>query len=244
MSIYAISDLHLSFRHPVSLDGWDAQRDRTKPMDTFGWHNHEEQIRDHWLATVRTEDTVLIPGDISWAMRLCEAVHDLDWIAQLPGRKILSPGNHCYYYRSKKQIRAAMPLCMKWLDADGTLVEGQVIVATRGWNLPGDPYFREGVDRGIYDRQVGRLRLALQMASRNHPGLPIIAMLHYPPLTTHVSSSGFFDLLQDYNVHTCVYGHLHGKTAETAIEGRVGHVHLKLVSCDVLQFRPYLVLSS
>ena len=59
MSLYAISDLHLSF-------------DEDKPMDIFGinWENHQEKIRENWKKTVKENDVVLLPGDFCWSMYL------------------------------------------------------------------------------------------------------------------------------------------------------------------------------
>lgn len=242
MTIYAISDLHLSFNKPVTLYGIDHDRDVTKPMDVFGWDRHYDRIRDQWLEVVKPEDTVLIPGDISWAMKIETAKNDFGWIAQLPGKKVLSPGNHCYYVSSKKKVREALPEGMYWIDADYTVVEGCVVAGTRGWTLPGDHRFwDEERDRSIYERQVGRLRLALEAAVKAEPDKPIIVMLHYPPVTKHVRSSGFFDVMKEFGVATCVYGHLHGKAAEEAVQGEYEGIELQLVACDYLNFRPVQV---
>ncbi len=95
MALYVIGDLHLSF----SSD---------KPMDVFGenWTNYEEKIKEYWIENIKESDTILIPGDISWAMRLEHALVDLDWIHQLPGRKILLRGNHDYWWSSLKKMQA------------------------------------------------------------------------------------------------------------------------------------------
>ncbi|SMO39409.1 metallophosphoesterase [Melghirimyces algeriensis] len=238
MSIYAISDLHLSFNKPVGLYDVDFDQDVDKPMDIFGWTRHYDRIRDHWLNIVRPEDTVLIPGDISWALKLEKARYDFDWIHALPGKKVLSPGNHCYYAQSKKKVRDSLPDGMEWIDADYTLVEGKVVVATRGWNLPGDRLWDEERDRKIYERQVGRLRIALESAAKHHPEKDRIAMLHYPPVTPRSSTSGFMDLLKEFGVKACVYGHLHGQAHRDAVEGLVEGVQLQLVSCDYIDFTP------
>lgn len=238
LAIYALSDLHLSFNKRVTLYGIDPERDIEKPMDVFGWDRHYEKIRDHWLSTVGAEDTVLIPGDISWAMKLDVARYDFDWIAQLPGKKVCSPGNHCYYAHSKKKVRDMLPEGMEWIDADYTLVEGKVVAGTRGWTLPGDPVFNEENDRKIYDRQVGRLRLALEAAVREQPGKEIIVMLHFPPLTRSATESGFMDALKEFGVSMCIYGHMHGKSAQDAIQGLIDGIELKLVACDAIDFCP------
>lgn len=238
MRLFAIADLHLSFNKPVSLFGIDAEEDQYKPMDVFGWERHFDKIRDNWMRSVSADDTVLIPGDISWAMKLEQAQYDFGWIHQLPGRKVLSPGNHCYYVSTKKKVRAALPGSMEWIDGDYTLVGEYAVVATRGWILPQDVSWDEETDRKIHDRQVGRLRMALQSARQEHPQRPVIAMLHYPPLTTYAGESAFFDVLKEYGVKRCIYGHLHGYAHRTAVNGEVEGVWLQLVSCDFLQFCP------
>lgn len=238
MGIYGLSDLHLSFNKQVKLEGIDPEKDITKPMDVFGWDQHYDQIRDHWLQTVTSADTVLIPGDISWALKIEQAQYDFGWIAQLPGKKILSPGNHCYYAHSKKKVREALPEGMVWIDADYTIVEEYVVVATRGWILPGEPSYQPETDEKIYNRQVGRLKLALEAARKAHPTKKIIAMLHFPPVTAKVSHSDFLSLMQSYEVKLCVYGHLHGAAAKEAVEGNIGGVELRLVACDALNFQP------
>lgn len=238
MTIFAISDLHLSFNKSKGLFEVNHETDVYKPMDIFGWDRHYEKIRDAWLETVGEGDTVLIPGDISWGMNLAEARHDFEWIARLPGRKVLSPGNHCYYAQSKKKVRQALPEGMTWIDADYTLAEGVVVAGTRGWTLPGDRFWDEEKDRRIYERQVGRLRLALEGAAREHPDLPRVVMIHFPPVTKKITASGFLDVMKEFHVRTCVYGHLHGAAHKEAIEGEFEGIHLQLVSCDYLNFRP------
>ncbi len=74
--IYGIGDLHLDYS-------------KEKPMDIFGpnWENHEEKIFNNWREIVREEDLVLLPGDISWALKIDEAYNDLKKIDELPGKK-------------------------------------------------------------------------------------------------------------------------------------------------------------
>ncbi|SFJ32058.1 metallophosphoesterase [Thermoflavimicrobium dichotomicum] len=238
LAIFAIGDLHLSFNKFVKLDEINPETDIEKPMDIFGWLNHYDLIRDHWLKQVRSNDTVLIPGDISWAIRWEQAQYDFDWIAQLPGRKICSPGNHEYYYHSKKKIREALPEGIEWIDADYTVVEGAVVAGTRGWSLPGDPFYQEETDRKIYERQAGRLRLALEAAQKDHPDKEKIVMLHFPPITKHAKESKYMEIMKEFGVTLCIYGHMHGKSAEDAIQGEVDGIDLRLVACDALKFCP------
>src|SRR5574344_2721821 len=95
LSIYAISDLHLSFN------------DKTKSMEFFGkdWENYEEKIKCNWIKTVKADDTVIIPGDISWAMDLEDAKLDFEYINSLPGKKIILKGNHDYYFSTLKKVK-------------------------------------------------------------------------------------------------------------------------------------------
>ena len=99
MSIYAIGDLHLS-------------TNSDKPMDVFGgnWEGHFEKIKSDWLAKVKEEDVVLIPGDISWAMKLDNALEDLKMLAPLPGKKIFIRGNHDYWWNGLPSFATARPI--------------------------------------------------------------------------------------------------------------------------------------
>ena len=94
MSIYTIGDLHLSF----SVD---------KPMDVFGiaWENHAERIKENWIKRVKSEDTVILLGDFSWATYLEETYKDFDFLNNLPGRKILSKGNHDYWWTTLTKMK-------------------------------------------------------------------------------------------------------------------------------------------
>ena len=86
MSLYAIGDLHLSF-------------ESDKSMERFGdeWKDHPKKIKDNWHDIVKETDTVVITGDHSWGKRLEDSMKDLEFIAGLPGRKILLRGNHDMY---------------------------------------------------------------------------------------------------------------------------------------------------
>lgn len=86
MSLYAIADIHLGFYH-------------NKKMDIFGkkWIDHHLKIKDNWTNLVKEEDTVILPGDISWGINLKEAIPDLNFINELPGKKVIHLGNHDYW---------------------------------------------------------------------------------------------------------------------------------------------------
>lgn len=225
MAVFAIADLHLP-----------AQQ---KPMDVFGdhWRDHFLRIREDWLARVSPGDLVLLPGDISWAMRLEDAAEDLKSIAALPGTKLLLRGNHDYWWGSIGRVRRAMGDGMIALQNDSVLIDGRLYAGSRGWTLPGPDFSEE--DARIYARERLRLEMSLQNARRRDESAPITAMMHFPPLTDE--APGFSDILERYGVTDCVYGHLHGTAIYGAVRGLRGGVRYHQVSCDGLGFRLYLL---
>ncbi len=223
MAIFAISDLHLPARQ--------------KPMDIFGvhWENHFERISRDWRARVGEGDIVLLPGDLTWAMRLEEALEDLERIGALPGRKIILRGNHDYWWGAIGRVRRALPAGMYAIQNDFLALDGVLFAGSRGWTIPA-----EGADANdvrIYARERMRLEMSLKAARAKAPDAPLIAMMHYPPLTDALT--GFSDLLEAYGVQDCVYGHLHGASLKYAFRGERGGVIYHQVSCDGLDFRLY-----
>ena len=223
MAVYAIADLHLPAKQ--------------KPMDIFGehWKDHFQRISRDWLERVAPDDLVLLPGDISWAMRLEEALDDLQSIGALPGTKLLLRGNHDYWWSSIGRVRRALPEGMYALQNDSVRIGDRVYAGSRGWMLPG-PELSED-DLRIYSRERLRLEMSLKHARRIGGEAPITVMMHYPPLTD--DEPGFSDLLEAYGVTDCVYGHLHGPAIYGAVRGLRGSVYYHQVSCDGLGFRLY-----
>lgn len=225
MRVFAIGDLH--------LPGGDM-----KPMDVFGshWENHFERISESWRARVSEDDVVLIPGDISWAMQLADALHDLERIAQLPGRILILRGNHDYWWSSLTQLRCSLPQGMHAVQNDAYDAGDMVFCGTRGWTIPGQNAAAQ--DEKIFRREVLRLEMSLKAAAQMADGRPIVAMMHYPPLLPEHKASGtaFTKLLSAYGVSRCVYGHLHGQSIQRGINGVYDGVRYDLVSCDALGF--------
>lgn len=223
MAVYAIADLHLPARQ--------------KPMDIFGdqWKDHVERIRRDWLERVAPRDVVLLPGDISWAMRLEDALEDLSDIGALPGRKVLLRGNHDYWWNSIGRVRRALPEGMFALQNDSLLLDGRLYAGSRGWMLPGEALGED--DLRIYNRERLRLEMSLKHARRLDASAPITVLMHYPPLTD--ADPGFSDLLEAYGVEDCVYGHLHGQAIYGAVRGMRRGVRYHQVSCDGLDFKLY-----
>jgi predicted phosphohydrolase len=226
MSIFAIGDLHLSGQSP-------------KPMDIFGdhWTDHWPRISQSWQQSVGNDDVVLIPGDISWAMRLEDAKCDLDEIGALPGHKIIMRGNHDYWWGSLSQVQSLLPPHMYALQNNSFVFGDCVIGGTRGWLCPGNHYYSASSDEKIYLREAGRLELSLSHARRQAPNARLIGMIHYPPTDQSGSRTLFTDIFEKYNAEQVVYGHLHAASIRGALNGVVRGVSYKLVSCDAIGFQ-------
>lgn len=239
MKIFAIGDPHLSFGEGVQ-----------KPMDIFGgqWVGHTEKLEQNWRAEVRPEDTVILCGDISWGLKLEEARADLDWIHDLPGKKLLFKGNHDLWWQAISQLNR--------LYDDGTMLFLQnrcfvaedpesgrraAICGTRGWTCPGSEGFGDH-DRKIYERELLRLRFSLEEGRRSGAE-QLIGVLHFPPTNDMQQESGFTQLMREYGVKTCVYGHLHGKDAyRHGMQGIYNGVEYRLVSLDYVEGMPREIL--
>ena len=228
MRLFAIGDLHM----PGGFD---------KPMDVFGpqWDRHFLRISEAWQNTVQDEDTVLIPGDISWAMQLEEALPDLMAIAALPGRKIICKGNHEYWWSSLSRLRAVLPEGMTALQFDAVDAGPCVICGTRGWNYPTEQNPLPPEEDKIFRRELNRLKMALDRAEALGKGKPILVMLHFPPRMADDPDTPFTRLLEERkNVRAVVYGHLHGPAFAGGFNGACRGITYYPVSCDGIGFRP------
>ncbi len=230
--VFAIADLHLS------LCG-------QKPMDRFGsvWERHPERIEAAWRERILPEDLVLLPGDLSWGMRVEDARIDLDFISALPGVKVLLRGNHDYWWQSLSKLRKAFPE-LHFLQNDAFSYAGVGVCGTRGWDLRPARGFDDPDDDKIYKREVERLKLSIQALPRT--ATRRIAMLHYPPLMPYQKDTEFSRLLSESDIELCVYGHLHlaniddetsGPPAKP-FEGEYRGVQYRIVACDRLNMVP------
>jgi predicted phosphohydrolase len=222
LRIFAIGDLHLS--------------DGDKPMDVFGeiWTDHFARIAQDLRARAAAEDVILLPGDFSWAMRLEDATRHLALLATFPGNKILVRGNHDYWWSSIQRVREALPPNCFALQNDALRIGDVVFAGTRGWLLPYESTAED--DRKIYRREVLRLELSLKAARRISEELPLVVMMHYPPLTREHRQTDFTRLLTQYRAHTLVYGHLHGQALHSAFHGETDGVQYVNVSADGIGF--------
>jgi hypothetical protein len=236
MSIYAIADLHLSFS-------------AEKPMDIYGgeWVNHTEKLKTNWGAMISENDTVIIPGDCSWALRFEDALVDLKWISELPGKKVFIKGNHDLWWNSVNKLNALFEN-MFFLQNSFYEAEGYAICGSRGWICPGDDDFT-GHDEKIYKRELGRLRLSLGAAAQAGYGKKagsseesegkILGVLHFPPASENIRRSGFTEIFEEFGAEKVVYGHLHGKDAYgNGLRGIRNKVEYILTSADYLKCTP------
>ncbi len=220
MALYALSDLHLPLGN-------------NKPMDIFGdnWSNYVERIKEEWTKLVKDEDVVIINGDFSWATYVTDALEDFKFLAALPGIKLLSKGNHDYWWETKAKLNAFLSENklenIHFIHNSTYMYEGYAICASRGWITPSDKDFKKS-DEKMYNRELGRLRLSLKAGQMEKPK-GLIAALHYPP------EDGFLEILDEFNVKYCIYGHLHGRQATGHIPKRDNYI---LVSSDYRQFKP------
>lgn len=228
MSLYVIGDPHLSF-------GVD------KPMDIFkGWGNYVDRLEENWKSIVTDEDTVVIAGDISWGMCLDETLMDFKFIDALPGKKIILKGNHDYWWDTKTKTErffAANGIqTISVLFNNAYNVEGISICGTRGWFYDA----REAQDVKVLNREVGRLRMSIESAL--HLGGEPIVFLHYPPVFAGRECEEIMNVLFEYNIKQCYYGHLHGRRISSlATTGNYKGIEFYLISCDNTQFKPVRV---
>lgn len=225
MSLFAIADTHLSF-------GTD------KPMDSFpGWNDYVDRIEKNWNKIVTDDDTVVIAGDISWAMNFDELKADFDFIERLNGKKIILKGNHDYWWNTSKKMNDFIELqrykTISILFNNSYDVDGVSVCGSRGWLFDVD----DEHDEKVLNREVGRLRLSLESAVNDE----IIVFLHYPPVTTDTKCDEILNLLKEYGIKKCYYGHLHGIAAKKAIDDVVDGIEFRLISCDRLGFVPKLI---
>jgi len=238
LKVYALSDPHLALS--AAYDPL-LPAQIYKPMDVFGghWQDYYRQLRHNWLRDVGEEDAVLMPGDISWAMTLAEAKHDFDFLAALTGQIVLVKGNHDYWWQSISKVRAALPANCHALQHSSIILGGRAVCGSRGWLTPDQPDYREADDAKIYARELLRLRMALSEGAQN--GLPLVAMLHYPPVSQPGIHNEMLALLQEFSVQLCVYGHIHGLNAKHVVEGLYLDIEFVNASCDRLAFQPLLL---
>ena len=238
MALFSISDLHLSLSTP-------------KPMDVFGhrWQGYISKLEKSWRSIVSENDTVVIPGDISWAMHLEEAEADFRFIDSLPGKKLIGKGNHDYWWDTMSKMRRIFD---KWgvttidfLHNNAFIAEGHIVCGTRGWFTEERlQSIKEADFTKMCARETLRLKASLDAAmalrgTSDGKDMPILVYLHFPPAFGDFECSEFLDMMANYGVAHCYYGHIHGKYNVPHTEMR-RQVPLTMISADYLNFIPLL----
>lgn len=227
MALYAIGDLHLCLGAP-------------KPMDVFGgaWVGYMDKLKQG-MAVLTPEDTLVLMGDLSWALDLSSAGADFAWISDIPGRKIILKGNHDYWWSTQAKFTK---FCLEHGFSDLNLLnnncyfyEDWAICGTRGWFFEEE---RSGQhDEKVFRRELIRLETSLKAAGDREK----MVFLHYPPRYKGYTCQEILNLMERYGVRRCFYGHLHGASHKLALEGTWDGIEYRLLSADYLDFRPYIV---
>ena len=205
MALFVLGDTHLSLG-------------ASKPMDIFpGWNDYVERLEKNWRKLIKPEDTIVLAGDISWAMRLTDTRKDFEFLQSLPGQKIIMKGNHDYWWSTVNKMNAYLKAegfdTLHILHNNSYSVEGYALCGTRGWLFDAG----EAHDEKVMNREIGRLRMSLDAAE---PGLEKLVFLHYPPVYTGTSAPEIVATLKEYSIRTCYYGHLHGNAIRYAMRCR------------------------
>lgn len=227
MALYAMGDLHLCLGAP-------------KPMDIFGgaWVGYMEKLKEG-LKVLTPEDTLVLMGDLSWALDLASSQADFAWINAIPGKKIILKGNHDYWWSTQAKFTK---FCQENGFQDLYLLnnncyeyEDVAICGTRGWFFEEEKSGQH--DEKVFRRELMRLEASLKAAGEKQK----LVFLHYPPRYKGYTCREILDLLEKYEVRQCFYGHLHGGSHKLAMEGTWDGIEYRLLSADYLGFRPYLV---
>lgn len=224
MRIFTIADLHL----PLGVN---------KPMDIFGgWDDYVNRLHDNWQKIVSPQDIVVVPGDISWALKLEQTFKDFEFINALNGTKVFIKGNHDLWWSTRSKVEKFWSDngfdTLHLVQNDCYRIGESAVCGTRGWiNDDSEP-----ADAKVIAREA--IRLDMSIGSAVSQGLRPIVFLHYPPLYANNCNLDILEILHKYNISHCFYGHLHGNTHAFAINGTRDGITYQLISADFLQFAP------
>lgn len=229
MALFAISDLHL------------ALGNKDKIMDVFpGWEGYTERLKKNWEALISPDDTVVVAGDVSWGLKLDEALRDLKFLDSLPGHKILIKGNHDLWWSTCKKLRDFLKdnSChtIDFVYNDAKQAQGVAVCGSRGWLYNS----HSEQERKIVTREAGRIDRSVTQAKQM--GLEPVVFIHYPPIYSDICCEDIVQVLLKHDIKTCYYGHIHGGIAvKHAVIGKYRGIDFKLISADYLKFIPKLV---
>lgn len=229
MSLYAIGDLHLSLNSK-------------KPMDKFGgiWENYVDKLKAGF-SKLNDDDVCVICGDLTWGMSLQESLEDFKFIHHFPGKKIILKGNHDYWWSTANKA-------MNFFQQNGIdtieilnnncFYYGDIaICGTRGWFYEEESHGAH--DKKIMAREIMRLETSLKAADKTKE---IICFFHYPPRFKDYVCEEIIDLMNDYKVKRCYYGHIHSLGHRFAVEGALDGISYHMVSADYINFSPLKII--
>ncbi len=245
MALYAMGDFHLSFQ-------------ADKSMDMFGrvWKKHEQKIEKNCNKMITPEDTFVLTGDHSWGRKLDQCREDLQFIENLPGRKILLRGNHDMFWDAKKTERLNKEYegRLEFLQNNYYTYGDYALVGTKGYTFEGPFYLdrwgnitgwdeeKEEQAANLVKREEIRLRESFEKACADG-FTKFIMFLHYPPTNILETDSVFTRMAEEYGAEHVVYSHCHGESRfADSIRGEYHGIQYHLVSGDYLNFKPERIL--
>ena len=205
---------------------------------------------------VSAGDTVVLVGDHSWGKNLSECEYDLQYICELPGRKILTRGNHDMFWDAKKtwQLNELYQPRLTFLQDSYDVYQDYAIVVTKGVTFEGPFYLdRRGRIMGwdeaaenhakkLVDRELLRLRKSFELA-KGDGFRKYIMFLHYPPTNILEERSSFTDMAEEYGAEQVIYAHCHGESRfHDSIQGEYRGCIYRLVSGDYLRWKPLKIM--
>lgn len=238
MSLYAISDLHLSINENTG-----------KSMEVFGprWKDYVKKLERNWRAVINDDDVVVIPGDVSWAMTTDEAIPDFKFIESLPGKKLIGKGNHDFWWSTVTKMNTFFEeneiKSVELLHNNAFETEDFIICGTRGWFNDESQQNTVGgtaVDyQKIVNREKARLKMSLEAGKklRGDSGKETLVFMHFPPVYNEFLCRELIDVLKEYEIKRCFFGHIHGNyymNKTTEFEG----INFIMIASDYLNFAP------
>jgi predicted phosphohydrolase len=227
MAVYAIGDLHLCFSRPE------------KDMTVFGpaWKNREKRVLKN-VRKLNEDDVLVLLGDHSWGTDLENSRPDLEYIKNLPGRKVLLRGNHDRFWDAKKTDRLNREFAgdLFFLQNNFYPYEDYALVGTKGIafeNLCTYEQFEK-----LRDREEKRLLTSFEAAEK--AGFrKFIMLLHFPPTSIGEEESCFTRIAEEHHAEQVIYAHCHGtERHDDSFKGMVRGVNYSLASGDYLKFKP------
>lgn len=247
MSLYAIGDLHLHF---------ESELKARNQIEDKVWQNHEKKLMDNCHKVINEDDTLVLVGDHSWGRNINECQKDLEYIIELPGRKILLRGNHDMFWDANKteKLNEMYKGKLEFLQNNYYTYKDYALVGTKGYTFEGPFYVDnygniEGWDEKeaehaekLVKREYERLITSFEKAKADGYQ-KFIMFLHYPPTNILQANSIFTKIAEMYKVEQVIYGHCHGESRfHDSIIGKKRKIRYSLVSGDYLRWNPYLIL--